>query len=54
VQTGLRAAALLNGERNGRPWLLESGGLAPNHWFSIMPEDASGTAKDAFRETANA
>ena len=54
VQTGLRAVALLNGERNGRPWLLESSGLAPNHWFSLVPEDASGAAKDAFRETTNA
>jgi urease accessory protein len=54
VQTGLRAAASLQGQRNGKPWLLESGGLAPNHWFSLMPEDVSSTGKDAFREAANA
>jgi urease accessory protein len=54
VQTGLRAAAALQGQGNGKPWLLESGGLAPNHWFSLIPEDTSGTGKDAFPETANA
>ena len=30
----LRIAGSWTGGPGARPWLLESGGLAPNHWFS--------------------
>ena len=34
VQTALRLAASWTGGPGARPWLLDSSGLAPNHWFS--------------------
>jgi urease accessory protein len=41
VEAALRAGACLADERMRAPWLLATGDLAPNHWFTLLPRTPS-------------
>lgn len=39
VRVAMTIAGFWSGGKDGSAWLIESSGLSPNHWFSMLPKD---------------